>query len=103
MLCTLTLPLSQREREIIAPGSDTIKSAVESSTSLLIKCRASWISRRVAKFFLDSDQLIVFRNAIAARSRSRLNLPGVGRDREIGYERIFSLPRPMRDDRRATV
>jgi hypothetical protein len=39
----------------------------------------------------NAEQLVVFRDAIGAARRARLNLAGIGGDREIGDKRVFRL------------
>src|SRR4051812_6663234 len=55
--------------------------------------------RDVAQLLFDAQQLVVLRDAIGARRRSRLDLSGVRRDREIGDGRVLGLAGAMRDDR----
>src|SRR6185503_12701049 len=64
-----------------------------------VKCFLTGITCSPAQVFLDTQQLIVFGDAIGARQRSSFDLPGICSDCEIGYERIFSLAGAMRDDR----
>ncbi len=45
----------------------------------------------VTKFFFDSQQLIVFRNSIAAGKRPGFDLTGIGRDRDVSDGRVFRL------------
>src|SRR5882724_4597262 len=59
----------------------------------------SWKTCRGAKLFLDPQELVVFRNAIGARSRSRLDLSGCRRDRKVSDKRILRFARPVRNDR----
>jgi len=53
----------------------------------------------VAQFFLDADQLIVFRKPVRACERAGLDLTAVRRNRQIGDRRIFGFTRPVRHDR----
>ena len=39
----------------------------------------------VTKFFFDSQQLIILGDTIGTRERASLDLPGVGRHRDVGY------------------
>ncbi len=54
------------------------------------------VLRGAAELFFDAQQLVVLRDAIAARCRAGLDLPGRGADREIGDRRILGLARAMR-------
>src|SRR5215472_16920490 len=60
-------------------------------------------ARRVFQFFFNSDQLVVFGNAVGARSRAGLDLTCTGANREIGNEGVFRLARAMRDNRIVAV
>jgi hypothetical protein len=51
----------------------------------------------VTKFFFDSQELIVFRDAIAAGNRPGLDLAGVRRDRDVGNRCILRFARAMAD------
>ena len=57
----------------------------------------------VAKFFFDSQKLIVLGDTIGARKRASLNLPCVGCDRDIGYGCVFRLTRLMADYGRVAI
>ena len=67
------------------------------------KSRKTRITRGVAKFFFEAQELVVLRDAIWARKRTRLNLSGIRRDGEVGNESIFRFTRAMRDDCRVQV
>jgi hypothetical protein len=56
-----------------------------------------------AEILFEAQELIVFGDAIRARQRSGFDLSGIGRNREIGNERILSFAGAMRDDRSAAV
>ena len=56
------------------------------------RCPA-WIRCRSAELFLDPEQAVVLGNAIRARRSARLDLAGIGGDREIGDRRVLGLAR----------
>src|SRR5215510_6382310 len=60
-------------------------------------------SRGISQLFLNSQKLVVFGNAIGARSRSGLDLSCTSRDCQIGDERVFGLSRTMRNHARIVV
>src|SRR5205085_11862921 len=70
---------------------------------LIQKCLAPQVSRRITQFFLNAQQLIVFRNSIRARSRTGFYLPRIRGHGEIGDEYVLSLAGTMRDDRCSSV
>ena len=49
--------------------------------------------------FFDAKDLIVFGNAVGARSRAGFDLPGGGGHGEIGDERVLGFAGAMRNDR----
>src|SRR4051812_23975639 len=53
--------------------------------------RAAGKLRRAAQLLLDTQQLVVLRNAVRATGGAGLDLPGAGRNRKIGDERVFRL------------
>ena len=55
--------------------------------------------RFVAELIADAQQLVVLRDAITARRRAGLDLTRVGRDDEVGDERVLALAGAVRDDR----
>ena len=61
------------------------------------------IRRLGAQLLLDAQQLVVLRDAVRARGRARLDLPGAERDREVGDRRVLGLARAVRHDRRVAV
>src|ERR1700757_1818511 len=52
----------------------------------------------VTKFFFYSEKLIVFGGGIGTGKGAGFYLPGVPRDRDIGYGCVFRLTRSMADD-----
>src|SRR5206468_6221500 len=52
---------------------------------------------RVAEVFLDTQQLVVFRDPIRARQRPGLDLQRVHAYGNVGYRRVLGLPRPVRN------
>ncbi len=58
------------------------------------------IHRFVTELLLDPQELVVLRDAIGARRRPGLDLPGVHGDGEVGDGRVLGLARAVRDDRR---
>src|SRR5215217_4208261 len=67
--------------------------AIQLSVSYLVKGISARIARRIAKVFLDPQELIIFRDAIGATKTSRLYLTRVCGHGEIGDERILGLAR----------
>ena len=61
--------------------------------------RAAGIERRFAELLLDADQLVVLGEPVGARQRAGLDLPAIGRDREIGDRRILGLAGAVRHHR----
>src|SRR5882724_8216953 len=61
-----------------------------------------WKTRRGAQLFFDPQELVVFRHAIGARSRSCLDLSGCRRDRKVGDKGILGFARPVRNNRVVT-
>ena len=51
----------------------------------------------VAKFFFDSQKLIVLGDTIGTRERAGLDLPGVRRHSDVSYGCVFRLTRSMAD------
>src|SRR5207247_9723749 len=51
-----------------------------------------------AELFLGPQELVVLRDAVAARRRASLDLPRVRRDREVGDRRVLGLAGAVRDD-----
>src|SRR5208282_4523295 len=58
--------------------------------------RTPRVHRLWAEFLLDPQQLIVLGGALAARQRAGLDLPAIGRHREVGDGGILGLARAMR-------
>src|SRR5262249_60353559 len=56
------------------------------------------IARLIAELFLDAEQLVVFGQPIRAGERARLDLAGVGGDRNVGNGGIRRLAGAMGDD-----
>src|SRR4051794_40734746 len=54
--------------------------------------------RRIPQRFLDPEQLVVLRHAVAAGRGAGLDLPAPGRDREVGDRRVLGLARAVRHD-----
>src|SRR5215207_9249144 len=69
----------------------------------LVEGREAGEARGVAQVFLDAEELVVLGDAVCARERARLDLAGVGGDREVGDEGVLGLARAVRDDDRAAV
>src|SRR5258708_27593336 len=61
----------------------------------LSKRRPAGEQRCAPQVFFDAQQLVVFRNAISAGQRTRLDLSSVGRDGQVRDEWIFSFARAM--------
>src|ERR1017187_10088921 len=61
-----------------------------------------WVAGDITKVFLDAQKLIVLGDPVRARQRSRLDLTGVGADRDVGDEAVLGLARAMRNDGRVT-
>src|SRR5579862_6404556 len=61
------------------------------------------IQRIGSELLLDAQQLVVFRDAIRARRRTRLDLPGPERDGEVRDRRVLGLAGAMGDHRAVTV
>src|SRR5215475_15604897 len=59
--------------------------------------RLACIARFVAQLLLDADELIVLGDAVGARQRARLDLAGIGGDRDIGDGVVLRLARAMRN------
>src|SRR6516162_785751 len=51
-----------------------------------------------AEFFFNAQQLVVFCDAVGARSRAGLDLTGARRNRQVRDKRIFGLARAVRND-----
>src|ERR1044071_4431483 len=64
--------------------------------------RTSGIDGIVPQDLLDTEQLIVFGQAIAAAKRTRLNLTTVRGHRDIGNGGVLGFTRAMAQDRRVT-
>src|SRR5579862_9079404 len=60
-------------------------------------------SPRPAELFFNSQQLVVFCDAVGARGGAGFNLPRSRRDGEIGNKSIFTLARPVRDYGRIAI
>ena len=56
------------------------------------------IGRVVAELLLDPQELVVLRDAVAARRRAGLDLADVRRDREVGDRRVLGLAGAVRHD-----
>src|SRR3990170_5730028 len=61
--------------------------------------RTAGIAGLGAQFLLDADQLIIFRHAVGASERARLDLPAIGGDGEIGDGRVLGLAGAVRHHR----
>src|ERR1700751_3060552 len=93
--------------------SDTVRSPTQpygTSYSLLnldlsvvIQCRQSQEPRRAAQFLLNPQQLVVFGDAICARSRPRLDLAGASSYGQVCDECVFCFAGSMRDYRRIPI
>src|SRR5215217_2273188 len=57
---------------------------------------------RVAQLLLDPQELVVFRHAVAARSRSGLDLSRIRRHRQVRDRRVLGLAGTVRDHRAIT-
>src|SRR5277367_4786748 len=55
-----------------------------------------------AELLLDTDQLVVFRQPVRTRERSRLDLAAIRGDGEIGYGRVLGFARTVRHHRAIT-
>src|SRR5260221_14726164 len=62
------------------------------------KIRAARESCCSAEFFFDAKKLIVFGDAIGARSGTGFDLARSGGNGEIGDERVFGFAAPVRND-----
>jgi hypothetical protein len=69
----------------------------EISVRLIHSTHHTAVDGFVTKFLLDPQELIVFRNAIAAAKRARLDLAGVGRNRDVCDGCVFRFARAMTD------
>src|ERR1022692_902265 len=78
-------------------------SFVVSSSSFVVQRLHPQEPRCPAQLLFNPQQLVVLRNSVGARSRSRLDLPRASRDRQIGDERVFGFAGTMRDHRRVSV
>ena len=58
--------------------------------------RAPRIGRLRTEFFLDTQELIVFRRAVGARQRAGFDLAAIGGDSEVGDGGVFRLAGAMR-------
>src|SRR5580704_15642744 len=57
------------------------------------------VLRALAELEGDAKELIVLRHAVGPREAPCLDLPGVGRDGQVGDERVLGLAGPVADDR----
>ena len=57
------------------------------------------VDRALAELEADAEELVVLGDAIGAGEAPGLDLPGVGRDGEVGDERVLGLARAVADDR----
>src|SRR5207245_11475797 len=64
---------------------------------------ASRVARPGAQLLFDPQELVVLGDPLAAGWSARLDLAEVERDRQVGDERIFGLPRAMGEDRRVAA
>src|SRR5215813_5457784 len=64
----------------------------------LIKRRKAVVAGRRAQLLFDPQQLVVFCDAVGARSRAGFDLPRVGRDGQVDDEWVFGLARTVGDD-----
>ena len=55
------------------------------------------VNRVVTKFLRDPQELVIFRDPIGPAKRAGLDLPGVGRDRDVGNGRVLGLAGAMTD------
>src|SRR5919108_6095060 len=74
-------------------GSATMKLATLKTTSPPRRCgllhrRSTEIAGRGAELLFDAQQLVILRQAIGTRQRSRLDLAAAGGDGEIGDRRV---------------
>src|SRR6476620_5386603 len=69
--------------------------AMTSGRAIGLDRRRPGIARRLAKLFLDPQQLVVLRRPIRPRQAASLDLSAAERDREIGDGRILGLARPV--------
>src|SRR5262245_36842634 len=67
--------------------------------ALPLEDRRAREARFVTELIADAQQLVVFRDAIAARRRASLDLACVGCDREVRDEAVLALARAVRNDR----
>src|SRR5579863_3350044 len=86
-------------------GSDIIQKLRHSSGRLAggslserLQCRLPRKFTLASQFLLDAQQLVVFGGTIRARQRAGLDLPAIGRDREVGDGGILGLARAVRHD-----
>ena len=56
------------------------------------------INSRIAEFFLDTEQTVVFGNAFASAGSAGLYLTRVKRDCEVGYGGVFGFARAVRNN-----
>src|SRR5213082_1180874 len=61
----------------------------------LVEGRESGEAGRAAQVFLDAEELVVLGDAVCARERAGLDLPGVGGDGEVCDEGVFGLARAV--------
>lgn len=54
--------------------------------------------RGLSEFFFNAQQLVIFRDAVGARSRAGLDLSHASADSKIGDERVFRLSAAVRND-----
>src|SRR3984957_6852187 len=85
-----------------APEFPHFRISVFRLTSLQIQRFASQEPRASAQRFFDPQQLVVLRDAMGARSRPRLDLPGSHGHHKIRQERVFGFTRTVRNDRRVS-
>src|SRR6202521_3262221 len=74
-------------------------SSRKARSAQLVERLAPWITGDVTEIFLDAQELVVFRDPVRARQRSRFDLTGVGADGDVGDQAVLGLARTMRDDR----
>ena len=60
------------------------------------ECARTGVRRGFAEVLLDAQELVVLRDAIAARGRAGLDLAAAGRDREVGDRRVLGLAAAVR-------
>src|SRR4051812_30361226 len=58
------------------------------------------VRRGAAELLLDAQQLVVLGDAVGARRRAGLDLPGVDGDGNVGDRRVFGLAGAVADDAR---